>query len=99
MSPSVSENFRFGKRHQKSAHMRSPSVNTVPADDRLIGTLAGASSVVIADFDDEPRWQQRTTSSSLHAENSGSHWPEWMLGMPSASGFSLKVTACTPLAA
>src|SRR6478672_12990362 len=64
-----------------------------------MGTGGGASSDVDADFDDEPTWQQTTVPSSLHAANSGSHAPEWMLGMPRPVGFSENVIAWQPLAA
>ena len=43
------------------------------SDDRLIGTLAGASSEVAELRDDEPTWQHSTVPSSQHAANSGSH--------------------------
>ena len=60
----------------------------VDADDTDIATPAGASLEVIAARDDEPRWQASTVPVSLHALNSGSHLPEWIEGMLSASGFS-----------
>src|SRR3954449_6065933 len=68
-------------------------------DERLIDTGAGASTEVDADFDDEPTWQHSTVLSSQHAANSGSHSPEWMLGMPRPAGFSENVTAWHPFAA
>ena len=52
----------------------------------LIGTGGGASGDVLAAFDDDPTWQHSTVPASQHAANSGSQWPEWMLGMPSAGG-------------
>ena len=64
MSPSVSEKRNVGKRHQKSAHMRSPSVYTLMVDESVIGTLAGASLVVDDAFDDDPTWQQSTVPAS-----------------------------------
>src|SRR5262245_14703450 len=68
-------------------------------DDNVIGTLAGASLVVDDAFDEEPTWQHSTVPSSSHAAKSGSQFPEWIDGMFSASGFSLKVTAWHPFAA
>src|SRR6267142_2790170 len=68
-------------------------------DERLIGTGAGASGTVDADFDDEPTWQHNTVPASQHAANNRSHSPEWMLGMPSPAGFSENVTAWQSLAA
>src|SRR5207237_8810634 len=99
MSPSVRENFRFGKRPQMSAHTRSPSVEIAMADDSIIFTLAGASFDVCDDRDDEPMWQHSTVPSSEQAPNSGPQYPEWIDGMSRASGFSEKVTAWHPLAA
>ena len=99
MSPSVSENFRSGKRSQNSAHTSSTSVEMVSADDRVMGTLGGASAEAPTERDDEPRWQHSTVPKSLHAANSGSHAPEWIDGMPSIAGFSEKVTAWQPLLA
>ena len=37
--------------------------------------------------------------SSQHAANSGSHAPEWMLGIPRPAGFSENVIAWQPFAA
>src|SRR5688572_25865159 len=71
----------------------------VAADDVVMLTPAGASTADIGLRDDEPRWQHRTVPVSLHAANSGSHSPEWIEGMLSASGFSEKVTAWQPLSA
>src|SRR6187200_3326376 len=71
----------------------------VIADERFIATGGGASGDVLADFDDEPTWQQSTVPVSLHAANSGSQCPEWMLGMPRPAGFSENVTAWQPLPA
>src|SRR3954452_22992782 len=68
-------------------------------DDSAIPTLAGASGDVDAARDDDPRWQQSTVPASQHAANSGSHAPEWMLGICNAAGFSLNVTAWQPLSA
>ena len=99
MSPSVSENLRSGKRSQNSAHTNSTSVEMVRADERVIGTLAGASAEAPTDRDDDPKWQHSTVPRSLHAANSGSHSPEWIDGMPSIAGFSEKVTAWQPLSA
>src|SRR6185312_1020516 len=99
MSPSVSEKRRFGKRHQKSAHMRSPREYVDMTDDRLMPTDGGASAVVEADFEDDPTWQHSTVPSSEHAAKRGSQWPEWIEGMWSAAGFSENVTAWHPFAA
>src|SRR6478752_10206772 len=71
----------------------------VIADDRFIATGGGASGDVLADFDDDPTWQHNTVPVSLHAANSGSQWPLWMLGMPSPAGFSENVTAWQSLSA
>src|SRR3954447_17815665 len=68
-------------------------------DDKLIGTGAGASGEVDADFDDDPTWQHSTVPVSQHAANNGSHAVVWMLGMPSPAGFSENVTAWQPLRA
>ncbi len=63
------------------------------SDDRLIGTLAGASSVVAELRDDEPTCRHSTVLTSQHAANSGSQSPEWIDGMRNAAGFSENVTA------
>src|SRR4051812_47765310 len=101
MSPSVSENFKSGKRHQKSAHTRSPNVIRLIADARLIATLGGASDddIALALRLADPTWQHSTVPSSLAAPNNRSHAPEWIVGMCNASGFSLNVTAWQPLPA
>ena len=67
--------------------------------ERVMATLGGASADVWNERDEEPTWQQRTVPSSAAAAKSGSQAREWMLGIPSASGFSEKVTAWQPLAA
>ncbi len=64
-----------------------------------MATPAGASLELIALRDDEPRWQHSTVPVSQQAANNGSHPPEWIDGMLSASGFSLNVTAWQPLEA
>src|SRR5580692_1466073 len=96
MSPSVREKRRSGKRHQKSAHIRSPSEKVDMTEERLMATDGGASGVVPAAFDDEPTWRQSTVPSSEQAPNRGSQCPEWMEGMWRAAGFSEKVTAWQP---
>jgi hypothetical protein len=65
------------------------------ADDKLIATLGGASedAITLALRLAEPTWQHSTVPSSFAAANNGSHAPEWIVGMCSASGFSLNVTA------
>src|SRR5215211_1410582 len=93
MSPSVSANLSFGKRCQKSAHSRSPSVKMLIAEDRFMGTGGGASGAVDALFEDDPTWQHSTVPVSEHAANKGSHASVWMLGMPRPAGFSENVTA------
>jgi hypothetical protein len=98
-SPSVIENFRSGNRSQNVAQINSTTVYTEATDDAVIATLAGASAEVSVLRDDEPRWQHSTVPSSEQAANSGSQWPEWMLGMPSPSGFSENVTAWQPFSA
>ena len=45
------------------------------------------------------RGSTATVPSSQHAANSGSHAPEWMLGIPSPAGFSENVIAWQPFAA
>ena len=99
MSPSVREKRRSGKRHQKSAHIRSPRENIDMTEERLMATDGGASGVVPAAFDDEPTWRQSTVPSSRAAANSGSQWPEWIDGIWRAAGFSENVTAWQPFPA
>src|ERR671924_615517 len=99
MSPSVSENRSPGKRGQNSAQSRSTKVKIDIVDDEFIFTLAGASAAAGAERDDDPTWQHRTVPESHAAEKSGSHSPEWIDGMFSASGFSENVTAWHPLSA
>src|SRR5262245_39055038 len=76
MSPSVSENFRSGKRAQNSAHNKSMRVKIDIVDDDVIFTLAGASFAAGAGRDDEPTWQHNTVPTSHAAAKSGSHAPE-----------------------
>jgi precorrin-6x reductase len=93
MSPSVREKCRSGKRLKASHHMRSANVRMEETGERVMATLGGASAEVWNVRDEEPTWQQRTVPSSAAAANRGSHALEWMLGIPSASGFSENVTA------
>jgi hypothetical protein len=58
-----------------------------------MAALAGASAEVWNVRDEDPTWQHRTVPSSEAAPKSGSQALEWMLGIPSASGFSENVTA------
>ncbi len=76
MSPSVSEKRSSGNRHQKSAHMRSPSEYTDMTDERLMPTDGGASGVVDADLDEDPTCRHNTVPSSEQAPKSGSQCPE-----------------------
>ena len=49
--------------------------------------------------DEDPTWQTQHRALVAAAAKRGSQALEWMLGIPSASGFSEKVTAWQPLAA
>src|SRR5258706_15745601 len=66
---------------------------------RATQTRIGASGDVVVSFDDDPMCMLTTVSVSWHAAHRGSQWPEWMLGRPSAAGFSENATACEPFAA
>src|SRR5690349_24040967 len=98
MSPSVSENFRSGKRSQNLAHSSSLKVEITDTAPTAMVTLGGASVDVCAPRDADPTWQQSTVSVSHAAVNTGSQKSVWIDGMFSASGFSENVTAWTPLA-
>ena len=44
----------------------------------------------------EPMWMRMVMPSSTQASQKGFQWSEWMLGRPSLSGFSVKLTARQP---
>src|SRR6478672_1430266 len=62
-------------------------------------TASGASGDAAGIDDDDPMCMHSVTARSLHAANTGSHSPLWMLGSPSFDGISEKQIACAPLAA
>src|SRR4051794_14558938 len=97
MSPSVSENFSDGKRSQNVAQISSPKVASTEAAPSAMVTLGGASDDTCAPRDDDPTWVHNTVSVSHAAVNTGSQKSVWIDGICNASGFSEKVTACTPL--
>jgi len=99
MPPSERATLRSGNFRSTFDHTRSAAACTMFIGVRVIRQSIGASSEVMTSADDEPMCIQSTTSSSLHAFQTGSQWSEWMLGHPSFDGFSEKVTAWAPLAA
>src|SRR4051794_14193942 len=62
-------------------------------------TPAGASGDAAGFVDDDPMCMHNVTPVSLQTWNSGSHWPEWIVGSFRWCGSSLKQIARTPRAA
>src|SRR6516165_6212827 len=69
------------------------------APNSTAGISGGASSDVVGDVPDDPTCKHTTVPVSSHAVNNGSQYPEWIVGRPSLSGASEKVTARKPRAA
>src|SRR6478752_10625298 len=94
--PSERQMRMSGKRTGTFEYSQSTALYMPYAPNRTAGISGGASSDVVGDVPDEPTCRQSTVPVSAHAAKSGSQWPEWIVGKPSLSGASEKVTALKP---
>jgi hypothetical protein len=63
---------------------------------RVIITSGGESGAGIDNLPDEPMCTLITVSVSTSAFHNGFQYGSWKLGYPSAAGFSVNVSECTP---
>src|SRR2546427_6045574 len=64
---------------------RPPRSTLFPYTTLFRSISGGASDEVVGEVPDEPTCRQSTVPVSAHAANSGSQWPEWIVGSPSRS--------------
>src|SRR4051794_35993824 len=99
MPPSERQILMSGKRTRTFEYSQSTALYMPYAPKRTAGISGGASDDVVGEVPDEPTCRHNTVPVSAHAANSGSQYPEWIVGRPSLSGASENVTALKPRAA